>query len=91
MKRILLLVFAVIAAATAYSRTQTQIITTSEKIADGDWQCFHKEFTLRSADDISLKIAADTKYWLWVNEELVVREGGLKRGPSPTGIKLSKG
>ena len=85
MKRILLLVFAVIATATAYSRTQTQIITTSEKIADGDWQCFHKEFTLRSADDISLKIAADTKYWLWVNEELVVREGGLKRGPSPTG------
>ena len=80
-----MLVFAVIATATAYSRTQTQIITTSEKIADGDWQCFHKEFTLRSADNISLKIAADTKYWLWVNEELVVREGGLKRGPSPTG------
>ena len=62
-----------------------QIITTSERIADGDWQCFHKEFKLRSADDVSLTIAADTKYWLWVNGELVVREGGLKRGPSPTG------
>ena len=62
-----------------------QIITTSERIADGEWQCFHKEFKLRSTDDVALTIAADTKYWLWVNGELVVREGGLKRGPSPTG------
>lgn len=29
------------------------------------------------------KIAADSKYWLWINGELVVREGGLKRGPNP--------
>jgi hypothetical protein len=57
-----------------------QIVTTSEMIADGEWQCFHKEFKLRSTDDVALTIAADTKYWLWVNGELVVREGGLKRG-----------
>jgi hypothetical protein len=25
------------------------------------------------------KIAVDSKYWLWVNGQLVVREGGLKR------------
>lgn len=25
----------------------------------------------------------DTKYWLWVNGDLVVFEGGLKRGPTP--------
>ena len=61
-----------------------QIITTSDKIADGDWQCFHKEFSLSSTDELKLTIAADTKYWLWANGELVVREGGLKRGPSPT-------
>ncbi|MFL5997798.1 MAG: alpha-L-rhamnosidase C-terminal domain-containing protein [Streptomyces sp.] len=29
------------------------------------------------------RIAADTKYWLWVNGTLVVFEGGLKRGPNP--------
>ena len=29
------------------------------------------------------RIAADSKYWLWVNGTLVVREGGLKRGPAP--------
>ena len=28
-------------------------------------------------------IAVDTKYWLWVNGRIVVREGGLKRGPTP--------
>ena len=37
-----------------------------------------------SGKGVSLKIAADTKYWLYVNGELVVREGGLKRGPNPT-------
>lgn len=28
-------------------------------------------------------IAVDSKYWLWINGELVVFEGGLKRGPAP--------
>ena len=31
------------------------------------------------------RIAADSKYWLWINDQLVVFEGGLKRGPSPSG------
>ncbi len=29
------------------------------------------------------QIAVDSKYWLWVNGKLIVREGGLKRGPTP--------
>ena len=32
-----------------------------------------------------LRVAADSKYWLYVNGSLVVREGGLKRGPVPNG------
>lgn len=28
-------------------------------------------------------IAADSKYWLWINGEMIVFEGGLKRGPNP--------
>ena len=62
---------------------EAQIITTSEKLADGDWQLFHKDFKLGSTQGVELRIAADTKYWLWVNDQLVVREGGLKRGPTP--------
>ena len=27
-------------------------------------------------------IAVDSKYWLWINGDIVVREGGLKRGPN---------
>lgn len=30
-----------------------------------------------------LRIAVDSKYWLWLNGIPVVREGGLKRGPDP--------
>ena len=29
------------------------------------------------------RIAVDSKYWLWINGELVVFEGQLKRGPTP--------
>jgi hypothetical protein len=31
------------------------------------------------------RIAVDSKYWLWVNGDLLVREGSLKRGPTPSG------
>ncbi len=65
------------------SSKQAEIITTSESIADGEWQCFTKDFTLLSGSGATLTIAADTKYWLYVNGQLVVREGGLKRGPNP--------
>lgn len=70
--------------AMACGRHEAQIITTAEKLTDGEWQCFHKEFFMFSPGSAELKIAADTKYWMWVNGELVVREGGLKRGPNPT-------
>jgi len=55
--------------------------------ADGPpntWMCFRKRFGLRSRPrSAPARIAADTKYWLWLNGRLVVREGGLKRGPTP--------
>ena len=53
---------------------QAEIITTAEAIADGEWQCFHKKFVLFTPKSAELRIAADTKYWLWVNGELVVLE-----------------
>ena len=48
-------------------------------------------FMFRSRADVSdpkkglMRIAVDSKYWLYVNGMLVVREGGLKRGPTPDG------
>ena len=32
---------------------------------------------------VKAAIACDTKYWLWINGERAVFEGGLKRGPTP--------
>lgn len=48
------------------------------------WTRFRKTFETPSKPGFAkARIAADSKYWLWVNGSLVVREGGLKRGPAP--------
>ena len=47
------------------------------------WMCFRKEFD--SGIPALAQIAVDSKYWLYLNGKLVVREGGLKRGPSRNG------
>lgn len=56
------------------------------------WMCFRKEFEYRigeehrtKSDKVIAQIAVDSKYWLYLNGKLVVREGGLKRGPSRNG------
>src|ERR1019366_8571898 len=56
--------------------------------ADGpanSWLAFRKHVTLASAPVSAIAdIAADSKYWLWINGRLAVFEGGLKRGPNRT-------
>ncbi|MBN1805528.1 MAG: hypothetical protein JW837_09770 [Sedimentisphaerales bacterium] len=48
------------------------------------WLCFRKSFSLgKIPKEVFADIACDSKYWLWVNDELAVREGQLKRGPTP--------
>lgn len=48
------------------------------------WLVFNKTVTLEGSDRKAVAhIAADSKYWLWINDHLVVFEGGLKRGPAP--------
>ncbi|MBC5787061.1 alpha-L-rhamnosidase C-terminal domain-containing protein [Clostridium facile] len=48
------------------------------------WMNFRRDFTLESVPEMAkLKIAVDVKYWLYVNGEEVVWEGGVKRGPNP--------
>lgn len=58
----------------------------SERHSKNAWLCFNKKV------DISIKpekliatISAENKYWLYINGCCVVREGGLKRGPTPNG------
>lgn len=52
--------------------------------ASNTWYNFRKDFTLEKVPtNVIAKIAVDSKYWLWINGEMVVFEGGLKRGPNP--------
>ena len=48
------------------------------------WSGFRKVIHLDQAPGQAIaRISADSKYWLWINGELVVFEGQLKRGPTP--------
>lgn len=63
-----------------------QVLTLGQKEASrpGSWLCFRTTFTLdETPDSVELRLAADSKYWLWINDSLQVAEGGLKRGPNP--------
>ena len=52
------------------------------------WLRFRTDLTVSGAVParVPVTLGADTKYWLYVNGELVVREGGLKQGPTPSGV-----
>lgn len=48
------------------------------------WTCFRKRLKLPGKPVSAVaRIAVDSKYWLWINGRMVVREGGVKRGPNP--------
>ena len=64
---------------------QTQLVTPDMNT----WSCFRKEFVIENKKDIEnciARIAVDSKYWLYINDEIVIREGGLKRGEKPDSI-----
>jgi alpha-L-rhamnosidase len=59
-------------------------ISAANADAPNTWLGFKKLVMVTSVPEkLPLRIAADTKYWLWVNGKMVVFEGGVKRGPTP--------
>jgi len=57
----------------------------SQDTAPNRWLRFRKSVHLKTVPArLDALIAVDSKYWLWINGALIVREGGLKRGPNPT-------
>lgn len=47
------------------------------------WICYRASMDLDAVPSwASMRIAADSKYWLWINGELAVFDGSLKRGPT---------
>jgi hypothetical protein len=50
------------------------------------WMCFNKKLSLdKVSKELIAHISADSKYWLYINGETVVFEGGVKRGPHKNG------
>jgi hypothetical protein len=48
------------------------------------WQVYRKTIELtKMPQKVIARVAVDSKYWLWINNNMVVYEGGLKRGPNP--------
>lgn len=63
-------------------------VAPADKNSDEDrinsWSCYRKELHFDTAPSkASIRIACDSKYWLWINGRMVVFEGQLKRGPTP--------
>lgn len=69
----------------AKASSNPQWITSSDNVnAVNSWLCFQKVYALKSVPQNAFtRIAADSKYWLWINGKLVVLEGAVKRGPTP--------
>jgi len=57
-----------------------------------EWFVARATWSLPALSDapVSLRVAADSKYDLYLNGRLLVREGGLKRGPVPDGTYLDE-
>jgi len=63
---------------------QADWIGVSQESQANSWYCFRDEIQLKKAPKEAVaKIACDSKYWLWINDEMVIFEGQLKRGPNP--------
>ena len=85
MKHALIVLF--LAMSTQMATAQTaHWITADDSLRNrpNTWIEFHKDFTLtKMRQKVEARIAADSKYWLWVNGRQAVFEGALKRGPNP--------
>ncbi|WAJ71697.1 alpha-L-rhamnosidase N-terminal domain-containing protein [Catenovulum adriaticum] len=64
---------------------QAEWIWTPQKIGKpNSWVALRKEVNVEELSDTATAyISADTKYWLWINGEMVVFEGSYTGGPSP--------
>jgi alpha-L-rhamnosidase len=64
--------------------TAKRITAHENQNESNSWLDFIKIFEIDEVpSSATALIACDSKYWMWINGELVVFEGQLKRGPTP--------
>ena len=80
------LLLLVVATSSAFAQNAKWIgVDSKDANNPNTWTAFRKDVSLASVPkSLVARISVDSKYWLWINGELVVFEGGLKRGPTPT-------
>lgn len=87
LSRILIALYLALASSVSAKNWEAKWITSNRcQSQSNSWICFQKSVTLpalKKGETIHADIAVDSKYWLWINGEMVVFEGGLKRGPNP--------
>ncbi|MBQ4365048.1 MAG: alpha-L-rhamnosidase N-terminal domain-containing protein [Clostridia bacterium] len=65
--------------------TASFIWDSSDGSEENVWMCFRKTVTLSDVPKSRTAfLCADSRYWLYINGETVVFEGGVKRGPTAT-------
>ena len=67
--------------------SQSKWIWSTDQSTQNNWSVFRKNVQLNdlSSKEAIAHIAVDSKFWLWINGQMVVFEGGLSRGPSQAG------
>jgi len=90
MKKLIITILALFICFSIYSQNEgwkaQRIISKESQNESNSWYNFRKNIVIDFVPEKALtKIACDSKYWLWINGEMVVYEGGLKRGPTPDG------
>lgn len=84
MRKPLLLLAIALLTLTSCSEKAQWISSRDNKNQVNTWIAFRKDLNINKVPTTAVaRIAADSKYWLMINGETVVREGALKRGPNP--------
>ncbi len=77
-------IFSAVAASSQPPKWQAGWISGKDAIIPNSWMSYRHQVDLSAQDEPTLAyISADTKYWLWINGEMVVFEGSYTGGPSP--------
>lgn len=81
---IIVIIFGLGLAVHAYPWKACWISTDACQSEPNTWLNYRKVVDIAHVPAVAkARIAVDSKYWLWINGESVVFEGGLKRGPNP--------
>lgn len=85
MKQLFLLILSILSVYPSLASNSAKWITSADcRNTVNTWICFQKDLHLQDKPHkANARIAADSKYWLWINGKLAVLEGGVKRGPNP--------